>query len=47
VSDIKSLNVKATHIAGEELAVMLQSAASKLGLKTFKVGDEEEEKEKK
>jgi iron uptake system EfeUOB component EfeO/EfeM len=43
VSDIKSLDVKATHIAGEELAVMLQSAAPKLKLKTFKVGDEEEE----
>jgi iron uptake system EfeUOB component EfeO/EfeM len=43
VNDIKSLDVKATHIAGEELAVMLQSAAPKLKLKTFKVGDEEEE----
>jgi iron uptake system component EfeO len=44
VSDIKSLDVKATHIAGEELAVLLQSAAPKLKLKTFKVGDEEEKK---
>ena len=41
VSDIKSLDVKATHIAGEELAVLLQSAAPKLKLKKFKVGDEE------
>jgi len=40
VKDIKSLNAKAVHIAGEELAVMLQSAAPKLGLKEFKVGDE-------
>jgi iron uptake system EfeUOB component EfeO/EfeM len=40
VEDIKSLDQKAVHVAGEELAVLLQSAAPKLGLKKFKVGDE-------
>lgn len=40
VKDIKQLDQKAVHIAGEELAVLLQSAAPKMGLKTFKVGDE-------
>jgi iron uptake system EfeUOB component EfeO/EfeM len=44
VKDIKSLDAKAVHIAGEELAVLLQSAAPKLGLKKFKVGDEDEKK---
>lgn len=40
VSDIKSLDQKAVHITGEELAVLLKSAAPKLGLKTFGIGDE-------
>ncbi len=40
VKDLKSLDQPAVHKAGEELAVLLQSAAPKLGLKTFKVGDE-------
>jgi iron uptake system component EfeO len=44
VKDIKSLDAKAVHVTGEELAVLLQSAAPKLGLKTFKVGDEDENK---
>ena len=40
VSDIKSLDQKAVHITGEELAVLLKSATPKLGLKTFGIGDE-------
>ncbi len=44
VDNIKSLDQKAVHVAGEELAALLQSAAPKLGLKTFKVGDEDKEK---
>jgi phosphoribosyl-dephospho-CoA transferase len=39
VEDIKSLDQKAVHVAGEELAVLLQSAAPKLKLKNPKVGD--------
>ena len=39
VDNVKKLNEKAVHVAGEELAVMLQSAAPKLGLKKPVVGD--------
>jgi iron uptake system component EfeO len=39
VDNVKQLNEKAVHVAGEELAVMLQSAAPKLGLKKPVVGD--------
>ncbi|HEY5378282.1 MAG TPA: EfeM/EfeO family lipoprotein [Pseudolabrys sp.] len=47
VDDIKSMDQKKVHIAGEELAALLLTAAPKLGLKEFKVGDEEEgEKDK-
>ena len=42
VADIKSMDQKAVHIAGEELAALLLTAAPKLKLKTFKVGDEDE-----
>lgn len=37
--DIKSLDQKAVHVTGEELAVLLQSAAPKLKLKKPAVGD--------
>jgi iron uptake system component EfeO len=46
VEDIKSMDQKKVHIAGEELAALLLTAAPKLGLKQFKVGDEEEGKDK-
>ena len=46
VEDIKSMEQKKVHIAGEELAALLLTAAPKLGLKKFKVGDEDEGKEK-
>jgi iron uptake system component EfeO len=39
VDNVKKLNEKAVHVAGEELAVLLQSAAPKLGLKKPVVGD--------
>ncbi len=39
VQDIKSMNQEAVHVAGEELAVLLQSAAPKLKLKKPKVND--------
>lgn len=44
VADIKSMDAKKVHIAGEELAALMLTAAPKLGLKPFKVGDEDEEK---
>ena len=34
------MDKKAVHVAGEELAALLLTAAPKLKLKTFKVGDE-------
>jgi iron uptake system EfeUOB component EfeO/EfeM len=40
VDDIKAMDKKAVHIAGEELAALLLTAAPKLKLKPFKVGDE-------
>jgi len=40
VADIKSMDAKKVHIAGEELAALMLTAAPKLGLKPFKVGDE-------
>jgi hypothetical protein len=40
VDDIKVMDKKAVHIAGEELAALLLTAAPKLKLKKFKVGDE-------
>ena len=43
VADIKSMDAKKVHIAGEELAALMLQAAPKLGLKPFKVGDEDEE----
>jgi iron uptake system component EfeO len=46
VKDIKSLDQKAVHVAGEELAALMQQAAPKLRLKAPKV-EEEEEGEKK
>ncbi len=46
VADIKAMDQKAVHIAGEELAALLLTAAPKLQLKPFKVGDEDEGKEK-
>jgi iron uptake system EfeUOB component EfeO/EfeM len=46
VEDIKSMEQKKVHIAGEELAALLLTAAPKLGLKPFKVGDEDEGKDK-
>ena len=44
VPDIKSMDAKKVHVAGEELAALMLQAAPKLGLKAFKVGDEEGEK---
>ena len=44
VPDIKSMDAKLVHGAGEELAALMLQAAPKLGLKAFKVGDEEGEK---
>lgn len=41
VADIKSMDAKKVHIAGEELAALMLTAAPKLGLKPFKVGDED------
>ena len=47
VDDIKEHGPEeAVHIAGEELAALLLTAAPKLKLKTFKVGDEDEGKDK-
>jgi len=46
VADIKSMDARKVHIAGEELAALMLTAAPKLGLKPFKVGDEGEEKKK-
>lgn len=43
VADIKSMDAKKVHIGGEELAALMLQAAPKLGLKSFKVGDEDEE----
>jgi iron uptake system EfeUOB component EfeO/EfeM len=42
VEDIKSMDQKKVHVAGEELAALLLTAAPTLGLKRFKVGDEDE-----
>lgn len=42
VADIKSMDAKKVHVAGEELAALMLTAAPKLGLKPFKVGDEDE-----
>jgi iron uptake system EfeUOB component EfeO/EfeM len=41
VSDIKSLDQRALHVAGEELAVLLQGAAPKMKLKKPKVGEDD------
>ncbi len=46
VADIKSMDARKVHLAGEELAALMLTAAPKLGLKPFKVGDEGEEKKK-
>jgi len=40
VPDIKSMEARKVHIAGEELAALMLQAAPTLGLKSFKVGDE-------
>lgn len=42
VADIKSMDAKKVHVGGEELAALMLQAAPKLGLKPFKVGDEDE-----
>ena len=44
VADIKSMDARKVHVAGEELAALMLQAAPKLGLKPFKVGDEDGEK---
>jgi iron uptake system EfeUOB component EfeO/EfeM len=44
VADIKSMEAKKVHVAGEELAALMLQAAPKLGLKPFNVGDEDGEK---
>jgi iron uptake system EfeUOB component EfeO/EfeM len=46
VKDIKSLDQKAVHVGGEELAALMQQAAPKLKLKTTKLEDEDEGGEK-
>ncbi|HET9618089.1 MAG TPA: EfeM/EfeO family lipoprotein [Pseudolabrys sp.] len=43
-ADIKSMDARKVHVAGEELAALMLQAAPKLGLKPFKVGDEDGEK---
>lgn len=43
VADIKSMDAKKVHVGGEEVAALMLQAAPKLGLKSFKVGDEDEE----
>ncbi|MBS0245959.1 MAG: EfeM/EfeO family lipoprotein [Proteobacteria bacterium] len=43
VADIKSMDAKKVHVGGEELAALMLQAAPKLGLKDFKVGDEDDE----
>lgn len=40
VKDIKSLDQKAVHVAGEELAALMQQAAPKLKLKTTKIEED-------
>jgi iron uptake system EfeUOB component EfeO/EfeM len=42
VDDIKKLDQRAVHVAGEELAALMQQAAPKLRLKTTKLEDEDE-----
>jgi iron uptake system EfeUOB component EfeO/EfeM len=42
VDDIKKLDQKAVHVAGEELAALMQQAAPKLRLKTTKLEEEDE-----
>lgn len=42
VNDIKDLDQKAVHVGGEELAALMQQAASKLKLKPTKLEDEDE-----
>jgi len=44
VADSKSMDARKVHVAGEELAALMLQAAPKLGLKPFKVGDEDGEK---
>lgn len=44
VPDIKSMDAKKVHVAGEELAALMLQAAPTLGLQSFKVGDEDDEK---
>jgi iron uptake system EfeUOB component EfeO/EfeM len=44
VPDIKSMDAKKVHVAGEELAALMLQAAPALGLAPFKVGDEDGEK---
>ncbi len=43
VADIKSMDARKVHVGGEELAALMLQAAPKLGLKPFKVGDEDDE----
>jgi iron uptake system EfeUOB component EfeO/EfeM len=46
VDDVKKLDQKAVHVAGEELAALIQQAAPKLRLKTTKLEDEDEGQDK-
>ena len=47
VADIKSMDAKKVHVGGEELAALMLQAAPALGLRSFKVGDEGEDGDKK
>jgi iron uptake system EfeUOB component EfeO/EfeM len=42
VDDIKKLDQRAVHVAGEELAALMQQAAPKLRLRTTKIEEEDE-----
>jgi iron uptake system component EfeO len=47
VDDIKKLDQRSVHVAGEELAALMQQAAPRLRLKTTKLEDEEDGEAKK
>ena len=46
VDDIRKLDQRAVHVAGEELAALIQQAAPRLRLKTTKLEGEDEAKDK-
>jgi iron uptake system EfeUOB component EfeO/EfeM len=46
VADIKSMDARKVHVAGEELAALMLQSAPSLGLTPFKVGDEDEGEKK-